>query len=173
LWLLVPRHPQRFDEVQALVEKAGWRCERRSAWGTDAPNASRVAAADVVLGDSLGEMQAYYLVSRMALLGGSFAPLGGQNLIEAAACGCPVVMGPHTFNFSDAAVLAAEQGAAVRVQDMQAALDQVLSALTDPSWLAQAQAATGQLLAQGRGAVAHHMTALRSIAPIAMKGEVA
>ena len=173
LWLLVPRHPQRFDEVQALVEKAGWRCERRSAWGTDAPNASRVAAADVVLGDSLGEMQAYYLVSRMALLGGSFAPLGGQNLIEAAACGCPVVMGPHTFNFSDAAVLAAEQGAAVRVQDMQAALDQVLSALTDPSWLAQAQAATGQLLAQGRGAVAHHMTALRSIAPITMDGGMA
>ncbi len=72
LWLLVPRHPQRFDDVQVLVEQAGWRCERRSAWGAGAPDASRVAAADVVLGDSLSEMQAYYLVSRMALLGGSF-----------------------------------------------------------------------------------------------------
>ncbi|MEK7346291.1 MAG: 3-deoxy-D-manno-octulosonic acid transferase [Pseudomonadota bacterium] len=163
LWLLVPRHPQRFDEVHALVEKDGWRCERRSNWGVGAPDALRVAAADVVLGDSLGEMQAYYLVSRMALLGGSFAPLGGQNLIEAAACGCPVVMGPHTFNFSDAAALAAEQGAAVRVQDMQAALDQVVFALAHPPWLAQAQAATVQLLAKGRGAVALHMAALRSI----------
>lgn len=173
LWLLVPRHPQRFDEVQALVEQAGWRCERRSTWGADAPDTSRVAAADVVLGDSLGEMQAYYLVSRMALLGGSFAPLGGQNLIEAAACGCPVVMGPHTFNFSDAAALAAEQGAAMRVQDMQTALDHVVSALTDPQWLVQAQAATAQLLEKGRGAVAQHMTALRAMAPITMDAGMA
>ena len=118
-------------------------------------------------------MQAYYLVSRMALLGGSFAPLGGQNLIEAAACGCPVVMGPHTFNFSDAAALAAEQGAAMRVQGMQAALDHVVSALTDPQWLAQAQAATAQLLEKGRGAVAQHMTALRAMAPFTMDAGVA
>ena len=168
LWLLVPRHPQRFDDVQVLVEQAGWRCERRSAWGAGAPDASRVAAADVVLGDSLSEMQAYYLVSRMALLGGSFAPLGGQNLIEAAACGCPVVMGQHTFNFSDAAALAAEQGAAVRVQDMHAALDHVVLALEHPQWLSQAQAATAQLLEKGRGAVAQHMTALKAMVPFAM-----
>jgi len=57
-----------------------------------------------------------------ALLGGSFAPLGGQNLIEATACGCPVLMGPHTFNFAEAAELAQAAGAAVRVEDMAHAI---------------------------------------------------
>jgi 3-deoxy-D-manno-octulosonic-acid transferase len=70
------------------------------------------AAADVWIGDSLGEMALYYGLADVALLGGSFAPLGGQNLIEAAACGCPVVMGPHTFNFAEAAQFAQEAGAA-------------------------------------------------------------
>src|SRR6476619_6792215 len=66
------------------------------------------------------EMPVWYALADVALLGGSFAPLGGQNLIEAAACGCPVVMGPHTFNFSDAAELALAAGAATRVADMAA-----------------------------------------------------
>ncbi len=65
------------------------------------------------------EMPAWYALADVALLGGSFAPLGGQNLIEAAACGCPVVMGPHTFNFSEAAELALAAGAAVRVADLR------------------------------------------------------
>jgi 3-deoxy-D-manno-octulosonic-acid transferase len=173
LWLLVPRHPQRFDEVNALIEQAGWRCERRSGWRDQEPDAARMSHADVVLGDSLGEMQTYYLVSRMALLGGSFAPLGGQNLIEAAACACPIVMGPHTFNFSDAAALAAEQGAAVRVQDMQAALDHVAFALAQPEWLDQARTATVKMLDKGQGAVARHIAALQSTAPLSVKGSAA
>ena len=170
LWLVVPRHPQRFDEVHALVEQAAWRCERRSTWGDHPPEAARMARADVVLGDSLGEMQSYYLVSRMALLGGSFAPLGGQNLIEAAACACPIVMGPHTFNFSEAAVLAVEQGAAMQVKDMQAALDQLAFALAHPEWLDQARNATVKMLDMGQGAVARHITALQSMAPMTVKG---
>jgi 3-deoxy-D-manno-octulosonic-acid transferase len=112
-WLIVPRHPQRFDEVAALVANAGVTVSRRSAW-SDGPD-----AADVWVGDSLGEMASYYGLADVALLGGSFAPLGGQNLIEAAACGCPVVMGPHTFNFADAAQLAQEAGAAKRVATME------------------------------------------------------
>ena len=87
---------------------------RRSCWQGRPPR------ADVWLGDSLGEMSAYYALADVALLGGSFAPLGGQNLIEAAACGCPVVMGPHTFNFAQAAELAEAAGAARRVGDMAA-----------------------------------------------------
>jgi 3-deoxy-D-manno-octulosonic-acid transferase len=63
-------------------------------------------------------MPAWYALADVALLGGSFAPLGGQNLIEAAACGCPVVMGPHTFNFAEAAELALAAGAAIRVPDL-------------------------------------------------------
>ena len=115
-WLVVPRHPQRFDEVQQLLEAAGLRVSRRSQWSEAPQN------ADVWLGDSLGEMALYYGMAHVALLGGSFAPLGGQNLIEAAACGCPVVMGPHTFNFAQAADLAMAAGAAQRVSDMAAGI---------------------------------------------------
>jgi len=113
-WLLVPRHPQRFDEVEQLCLAAGLRVSRRSCWSGEPE------AADVWLGDSMGEMALYYGLADVALLGGSFEPLGGQNLIEAAACGCPVVMGPHTFNFTEAAQLASAAGAAERVADMRA-----------------------------------------------------
>ena len=119
LLVVVPRHPQRFEAVAELIANAGFSLSRRSAWpGDERPAAA--ADAEVWLGDSMLEMPAWYALADVALLGGSFAPLGGQNLIEAAACGCPVVMGPHTFNFTDAAELALAAGAATRVADMAA-----------------------------------------------------
>ncbi len=78
----------------------------------------------------MGEMAAYYAAAQVALLGGSFAPLGGQNLIEAAACGCPLVMGPHTFNFAEAAELSEAAGAALRVQSLPEGLTLALELLT-------------------------------------------
>ena len=111
-WLVVPRHPQRFDEVAALAAQHGFQVSRRSQWGGDP------MPGDIWLGDSLGEMALYYGLADVALLGGSFEPLGGQNLIEAAASGCPVVMGPHTFNFAEAAEQAQAEGAAMRVESM-------------------------------------------------------
>jgi 3-deoxy-D-manno-octulosonic-acid transferase len=80
-------------------------------------------ASRILLGDSLGEMALYYSFARAALLGGSFENLGGQNLIEAAACACPVVMGPHTFNFLEAAQAAENSGAALRVANMEKAIE--------------------------------------------------
>jgi 3-deoxy-D-manno-octulosonic-acid transferase len=125
-WLVVPRHPQRFDEVAALVEQRGWTVSRRSQW-TDGPEVNQQDDANTIwLGDSLGEMALYYGLSDAALLGGSFASLGGQNLIESTACGCPIIMGPHTFNFAEAAQLAQEAGVALRVQDMSQALTAAL-----------------------------------------------
>lgn len=171
LWLLVPRHPQRFDEVHAMLQSEGLRCVRRSAWGEKPPQPDNLAQVDVVFGDSLGEMAAYYLVSHIALLGGSFAPLGGQNLIEAAACACPVVMGPHTFNFAEAAALAVKLGAAVQVQDMHAALDVVYRSLVAPGRLDHAQLAAQEMLRQGQGAVAHHVQQLSQIVSIAEEKE--
>jgi 3-deoxy-D-manno-octulosonic-acid transferase len=128
--LVVPRHPQRFDEVAALVEQAGFTLARRSRWGAGDP-----PPAEVWLGDSIGEMPAYYAAAQLALLGGSFAPLGGQNLIEAAACGCPLLMGPHTFNFAEAAERAEAAGAALRVATIEAAVALV------PTLLASGRAA--------------------------------
>ena len=124
-WLIVPRHPQRFEEVTQRVQARGWQVSRRSAW-SDAGPSEEGDARTVWLGDSLGEMSLYYELADVALLGGSFAPLGGQNLIEATACGCPVVMGPHTFNFAEAAELAEAAGAAVRVADMAQAVTMAL-----------------------------------------------
>ncbi|MEP7299025.1 MAG: lipid IV(A) 3-deoxy-D-manno-octulosonic acid transferase [Burkholderiales bacterium] len=150
LLLIVPRHPQRFDEVAALVRGAGFSCARRSSW-TDAPPAE-AAQVDVWLGDSMREMALYYACARVALLGGSFAPLGGQNLIEAAACGCPVVMGPHTFNFAEAAELALAAGAALRVPDMAAGIDAARGLLATPGRRDDASMLAQRFAAQHQGA---------------------
>jgi 3-deoxy-D-manno-octulosonic-acid transferase len=117
-WLIVPRHPQRFDEIENLLTSRGWQVSRKSSWSDGPPDSDLGLTPTLWLGDSMGEMALYYGLSDAALLGGSFEPYGGQNLIEATACGCPVVMGPHTFNFSEAAELAQAAGAALRVQDM-------------------------------------------------------
>jgi 3-deoxy-D-manno-octulosonic-acid transferase len=149
LLLIVPRHPQRFDEVAALVQQAGLVLARRSQW-TDAPDEAQLRA-DAWLGDSMGEMPLYYGAADVALLGGSFAPLGGQNLIEAAACGCPVVMGPHTFNFAEAARLSLEAGASLRVTDMNEGVTRALELAGHDELDAVAQRAIA-FAAQHRGA---------------------
>jgi 3-deoxy-D-manno-octulosonic-acid transferase len=149
--LLVPRHPQRFDEVAALVERDGWSLSRRSAWPDARPDVA-AQAADVWLGDSLREMPAYYVAARVALLGGSFEPLGGQNLIEAAACGCPVLMGPHTFNFADAAQRSLAAGAAERVTNIEAGVARAIALTNDEPLRARMAQAALSFSAAHRGA---------------------
>ena len=141
LLVLVPRHPQRFDEVADLVRQSGLQLRRRSEWAGQPP--ADAGAVDVWLGDSMGEMPLYYGLVDVALLGGSFEPLGGQNLIEAAACGCPLVMGPHTFNFAEAAERSLAAGASIRVADMAQAVEKALSLAADPArrqWVERALA---------------------------------
>jgi 3-deoxy-D-manno-octulosonic-acid transferase len=162
LLLIVPRHPQRFDEVAALARDAGWLVVRRSAWA-DTP-APELMAADVCIGDTLGEMPLYYGWADVALLGGSFAPLGGQNLIEAAACGCPLLMGPHTFNFAQAAELAVAAGAAERVVDLAQAVGRAVALLTDPGRTAWSARAT-HFASQHRGAAQRMATAVLAESP--------
>ena len=164
-WLIVPRHPQRFEAVAALITARGWQVQRRSRWGQAGPAQAAQAAGwdlnqldtpSLWLGDSLGEMSAYAALSDVALLGGSFAPTGGQNLIELAACGCPVVMGPHTYNFALAAESAEALGAALRVQDMPAAVDAAMN------WLAQTKQHAQAVLASVSLAQSHQGAALRT-----------
>ena len=104
----------------------------------------------------------YYAMSDVALLGGSFAPLGGQNLIEAAASGCPVVMGPHTFNFTEAAELAVEAGAARRVVDMEQGVRTARKWMDRPDAHAAAVAAGLAFADRNRGATARTIGALES-----------
>lgn len=159
--LIVPRHPHRFDEVAVLIVQHGLSVSRRSSWAGSPAEQAQALNADVWLGDSLGEMALYYGLADVALLGGSFAPLGGQNLIEAAACGCPVVMGPHTFNFSEAADLAQAEGAALRVADMTEAVQTGLMLVNDARVLAQTVAAGQAFAARNRGATAKTLEGLR------------
>ena len=161
-WLIVPRHPQRFDEVAELVRSHGFTLSRRSSWQ------AQPQAADVWLGDSLGEMSLYYGLSDAALLGGSFAPLGGQNLIEAAACACPVLMGPYTFNFEEAARLAEAAAAALRLPDLAHAVRSAQALVADATrQAAMAQAASGFAQAH-RGAA--DKTAAAVLALLAQQG---
>ncbi len=160
LLLIVPRHPQRFDEVAALVRSAGLTLARRSEWG-DAPP-PEAATADVWLGDSMREMALYYACAQVALLGGSFANLGGHNLIEAAACGCPLVMGPSSFNFAEAAALSLAAGASQRTADMASGVALAIAWLADAPALAQRSRDALAFAAQHRGAA--RRMALRIVA---------
>ena len=112
LLVIVPRHPQRFESVAGLLRERAISHVRRSEGVPVQPDTR------VFLGDSMGEMAAYYAAADLCYVGGSLVPLGGQNIIEAAAAGCPALIGPHTWNFLEAAEQAVTQGAALRVQNM-------------------------------------------------------
>jgi 3-deoxy-D-manno-octulosonic-acid transferase len=113
LLCLVPRHPERFSEVANQIDDAGLKFRRRTEW-LETPKSD--AGVDVILGDSMGEMPMYYSAADLVVMGGSLLPFGGQNLIEACAAGCPVLLGEHTYNFQQAALDAIEMGAAKRIK---------------------------------------------------------
>ena len=113
LLCLVPRHPERFSEVANQIHDAGLKFRRRTEWMGTPKNDVGI---DVILGDSMGEMPMYYSAADLVVMGGSLLPFGGQNLIEACAAGCPVLLGEHTYNFQQAALDAIEMGAANRIK---------------------------------------------------------
>lgn len=151
LLAIVPRHPQRFDEVAGLASARGMTVQRRSQLG-EAP-----VAADVLLGDSMGEMFAYYEACDCAFIGGSLLPLGGQNLIEACALARPVLVGQHTFNFAQATEEAIAAGGALRVKDAAQMLEEGARLLADRG----ARATMGQRAAAFAGA--HGGATLRTL----------
>lgn len=151
LVLVVPRHPRRFDEVAALAQS-------RRSFSTEPGPADRVH-----LGDSMGEMDFYYGAADVAIIGGSFAPLGGQNLIEACAAGAPVIMGPSAFNFAEVTRLAVECGAAVQVEDSSSAVREALRLISDPAVREKMGAAGRALCAAHRGATDLHLARCKSL----------
>lgn len=137
LFYLIPRHPQRFDSAETLLKAEGWTIIRRSQLlqNGECSNSSFACCkdVDVILGDTLGEMAWYYAQADVAIVGGSFAPLGGQNFIEASAIGAPVIVGPHTRNFEQAVSDALAEGAVLRAQSADAALKHAMQLLEDSS----------------------------------------
>jgi len=173
LLILVPRHPDRFAEVADLLYQSGLSFERRSSlsdlrssaeldpslhWGT----------MDILLGDSMGEMAAYYSASDLVVMGGSLLPTGGQNLIEACANGCPVILGEHTYNFQQASEDAITCGAAVRIEGSNHNLVQSLSEalrtlLTNTSQRQMMSAKALQYASQHQGATQRILDRLRPV----------
>lgn len=157
LLLLVPRHPQRFNEIATLLTERGLSFCRRSE------NALPDSSTQVWLGDSMGEMAAWYAAADLAIIGGSLLPFGGQNLIEAAACGCPVLVGPHTFNFTQAAADAVACGAARRVEDFDAAIAATGELLGSRSDLETMRAAATAFSQEHRGATQRTLELIRQL----------
>ena len=157
LLLLVPRHPQRFAEVAESIRSRRLPFCRRSD--------AQFPGLDtrVWLGDSMGEMPAYFSAANLALMGGTLLPFGGQNLIEAAACGCPVLVGPHTFNFAQAAEDAIACGAARRVMDASTAAGEARRLLQDANALQTMRAAAADFSRSHRGATARTVALIREI----------
>ncbi|MDX1376961.1 MAG: 3-deoxy-D-manno-octulosonic acid transferase, partial [Burkholderiales bacterium] len=162
LLVVVPRHPQRFDEVAALVAARGLAAARRSRGELPGP------ATAVYLGDTMGEMALYYALADVALIGGSFAAFGAQNLIEACAIGVPVVIGPSSYNFPEATRLACEASAALQVVDAAAGIEAARALLADAQRRERMGEAGLRLCAAHRGATARHLAALgEALAPTA------
>ncbi len=179
LTIIVPRHPQRFDEVAELLKKNALSFVRRSSLmkkciekrereaekeatqtvqivrqGADDAGDKVIVNQDVsyVLGDSMGEMFTYYASCDVAFIGGSLLPLGGQNLIEACSMGKPVLIGPYTFNFEQATEMAIAAGAAKRVQNSTDLAHHLQSLFADPAKRQDMSAAALRFSEESRGA---------------------
>ena len=144
LVVVVPRHPRRFEEVAVIANS------RRTR--NPVPNPQD----RIHVGDTMGEMDFYYGAADVAVIGGSFAGFGGQNLIEACAAGVPVVLGPSMFNFAEATRLALEAGAAVQAADAAEALRLAFSLLEDAERRKTMGEAGMKLCALHRGATQRH-----------------
>ncbi|MFI4875705.1 MAG: 3-deoxy-D-manno-octulosonic acid transferase [Blastopirellula sp. JB062] len=160
--ILVPRHPERFDEVAALLDERNVAWSRRSSL-----EQSRVDPdAKVLLVDTVGELSAWWGMADIAFVGGSFGRRGGQNMIEPAAYGAAVSFGPNTKNFRDVVqlLLAAE---AAQVVENEAALTRfVARCLDDPAWRDQLGEQAQSVVASQLGAVQRTLQAIRPLLPV-------
>jgi len=150
LLVLVPRHPERFDRVAALVERQGFGSARRSSGDPFREGVS------VYLGDTMGELPVFLAAADAAFIGGSLVPIGGHNLLEAAAVGVPVAVGPQVFNFAKITELLVSEGAAVQVADEK----ELARCMWE--WLGDA-AARARVGEQGRRVVQANQGALRRL----------
>lgn len=162
--IIVPRHPQRFDEVASLLTANQLAFVRKSEL-----NPAQSINASAMLGDTMGEMPSYYAAADVAFIGGSLLPLGGQNMIEACAIGTPVLLGPHTFNFELVAKQVIAAGAAKRIENADDLSNTVLALLANDAQaqneLTQMQQVAKQFVAQHQGATTNYLNLLRPYLP--------
>ena len=147
LMIIIPRHPQRFDEVYNLIVDSGLDVKRRSDGLRCDEN------TQVLLGDSMGELLSYYSVCDIAFIGGSLIDTGGQNMLEAAAALKPILFGPSVFNFEQIAQLLLEKDAAIQVDDADDLMKTISSLLLDDPKRQKLGENAKNLLEKHRGAI--------------------
>lgn len=147
LLVLVPRHPQRFSAVEGLLRARGLHYASRSRGEVV------TGSTDVLLVDTLGELLMLYAAADVAFVAGSLAPIGGHSLLEPAAMGCPIVVGPHNFNAPDIAQLFLSSGAAIQIDDANALGDSVVRLLNDADERERMRARAREILQTNRGAL--------------------
>jgi 3-deoxy-D-manno-octulosonic-acid transferase len=153
LLVLVPRHPERFDRVAAAATRKGFTPVRRSA--------GLACSADdaLFLGDTMGELPVFIAAADAAFVGGSLVPVGGHNLLEAAAAGVPAAIGPHVFNFAQITELLVNEGASARIADSGELARLMIEWLGDAAIRAQIGENGRRVVEQNRGAL-HRLIAL-------------
>lgn len=146
LLVLVPRHPERFNQVADLCTSRGFSLARRSS-------GEPVAEADILLGDTMGELMSFYGACDIAFVGGSLVATGGHNMIEPAAWGVPVLSGPHLFNFSEASRLLLQADAMAVCDSAEQLAGQALELFQDSQRRQQMGAAARCVAEANRGAL--------------------
>jgi 3-deoxy-D-manno-octulosonic-acid transferase len=147
LLILVPRHPNRFEQVRAALQSRGVKFATRSAGGPVTP------ASTVLLADTLGELLTFYAATDIAFVGGSLVPIGGHNLLEPAALARPIVVGPHNFNGQDVAEMLLTSGAAVAVTSADSLSKELLKLAASPALRMQMGARGREIVVANRGAL--------------------
>ncbi len=153
--IFVPRHPQRFKEIEWMLKKYRVSFIKRS----DAKITAK--PYQFILGDSMGEMYSYYSLANIALMGGTILPYGGQNLIESMAMKVPVILGPHTYNFHDVSNEAIRLGAGIRIQTLDE-LEKVLPHMLKSSSQLKMKKACNDMIRKHQGATLKMLNKIKS-----------
>jgi 3-deoxy-D-manno-octulosonic-acid transferase len=167
LLIIAPRKPERFDEVEQIARRGGWKVARRSELPVDAE-----PRHDIVVLDTIGELAQLYQVATAVFVGGSLVDQGGHNILEPAVFGKAIVFGPYMQNFAEIARTFVENDAAVQIRsgrELEAAL---LGLLTDPVRRARLGAAARALVEANRGARGKTMAAIARVLPPQDAGNV-
>jgi len=157
LLVLVPRHPERFAAVARLCKK-----NHRIALRSETPGALD-PAVEILVGDTMGELQLFYGAADVAFIGGSLVPTGGHNLLEASAVGKPVVFGPHMFNFQEIGQMALERGAGAQIQSPDRLAPAVSDFLGNANRRDSAGEAGRKMVEENRGALAANMRLIEQL----------
>lgn len=155
--VLAPRHPERCESVRKLLNNRALRYSLRSELNAQVQNLQ-----PIVLLDTIGELNAVYALSHIAVIGGSFVPTGGHNPIEPLAAGLPVLFGPHMFHFSDITQQCLERKAALQVESLEALIEQITSLMTQPEKCSLLKEYGQQLLESNRGATQHLLSVIQN-----------